>query len=301
MTFKEHFRTNFNIRLLEGRPGDGLDSLINGAIIRDFKSELNVLKYNQIVIKADPFLFVHNDKLYLFYEEKKRKTKGYIMMTYTTDLRNWSVPVLVLREPFHLSFPFVFEYEGDVYMMPESSEAEEIRIYKFEDDTLSKCSLIHIPVKGHFVDSSIISKGGVLYLFSSDIKYNQRVFMAQELLGVYHEHQGSPLYSGSDYGRNAGSVFEYGGALYRPSQDCSRLYGGNVTLHQVTELNENKLCEKIYKKNILNTEDPFYIYGGHQFNIVEYQGRLIIATDALDLNFNVFQVANKIMKKILKR
>ena len=184
MTLKEHFRTNFNIRLLEGVKGNDVESLLQGNPIKEFNSESNILKWDQIVIKADPFLFAHNDKLYLFYEEKKRRSKGYIMMTYTTDLRNWSVPVLVLREPFHLSFPFVFEYEGEVYMMPESSEAEEIRIYKFEDDTLSKCSLIHIPVKGHFVDSSIISKDGVLYLFSSDNEYNQRVFIAKELLGV---------------------------------------------------------------------------------------------------------------------
>jgi hypothetical protein len=29
-------------------------------------------------------------------------------------------PVLALREPFHLSFPFVFEHRGEHYMVPET-------------------------------------------------------------------------------------------------------------------------------------------------------------------------------------
>ena len=56
-------------------------------------------------IKADPFLFEYNNAIYLFYEEKYKNGKGYIVCTWTSDLKNWSQPVVVLKEPFHLSFP----------------------------------------------------------------------------------------------------------------------------------------------------------------------------------------------------
>jgi len=36
----------------------------------------------------------------------------------------------VLKEEFHLSFPFLFEFEGALLMCSESREAREIRIYE---------------------------------------------------------------------------------------------------------------------------------------------------------------------------
>ena len=83
-----------------------------------------------LIIQADPFLFIRNNTLYLFYEVLRCGDKGCIMMVQTNDLKSWSEPVLVLKEPWHLSFPFVFEYNGEVYMIPESQECNEIRLYK---------------------------------------------------------------------------------------------------------------------------------------------------------------------------
>lgn len=299
MTFKEHFRTNFNIRLKECSIGDELVNLLNGKTVKDFCAEKGIFKYDQIVIKADPFLFVRNEKLFLFYEEKRRTSNGYIKMVYTDDLIHWSEPVLVLEENFHLSFPFVFENNGNVYMMPESGEAGEIRIYRFTNEELTECEFCHVPLKGEFVDSSIIWNDGYYYIFTSDRLFHQRVFFSQTLLGNYTEHPMSPLYIGKDYGRNAGSVFKYNGNIYRPSQDCSRLYGGNVALHKISKLNVNVIEEEIYLENILNTSDEFYKYGGHQFNLVNFKGKIILATDSLGLNYNIFQILYKIKKKIL--
>lgn len=298
MTFKEHFRTNFNIRLQIADKKTELNSILRGEILKDFMSETGIFKFNQIEIKADPFLFVHNETLYLFYEEKLRMSKGYIMMTSTRDLKSWSDPVLVLQESFHLSFPFVFAVDDDVYLMPETGEVGEIRLYRFSDETLTKVELVKVLMKGEFVDSSIISIDGEYYLFTSDSEFKQRVFVADNLLGDYNEHPSSPIYIGSDYGRNAGAVFEYGGFFYRPSQDCSRLYGDNVSLHQLKEFTTDLIEEKPYIKNLFNRDNSFYTFGGHQFNIVEFKNKLIVATDALDLNFNIFKIAQKLLNKV---
>lgn len=298
MTFKEHFRTNFNIRLQIADKGTDLRETLNGRLLKDFRAETGIFKFNQIEIKADPFLFLHNDTLYLFYEEKLRKSKGYIMMTCTNDLENWTVPTLVLQESFHLSFPFVFKQDNEIFLMPETGEASEIRLYRFCDDTLTRVEFLKTLKKGTYVDSSIIATGTNYYLFTSDSLFNQRVFISGSLLGDYVEHPSSPIYVGRDCGRNAGSIFEYGGIYFRPSQDCSDLYGGNVTIHRLKKLDPNSIDETKYLKDIFNKDNPYYRYGGHQFNIVEYRGKLIVATDALDLNFNIFKILQKILYKI---
>lgn len=298
MTFKEHFRTNFNIRLQIADSGTELVELHQSEVLKDFKAETNIFKFNQIEIKADPFLFVHNDTLFLFYEEKKRKSKGYIMMTSTKDLKKWTIPTLVLQEPFHLSFPFVFKQGNQCYLLPETEEAGEIRLYRFCDNALRKVEFLRTLQIGQFVDSSIIYKNGINYLFTSDSSFNQRVFVSENLLGDYIEHPSSPIYVGRDYGRNAGSIFEYGGRYYRPSQDCSHLYGGNVSIHLFLDLDTNSIKEINYLKDIFSKDNPYYLYGGHQLNLVKFRNKIIIATDALDLNFNIFKIIQKVLYKV---
>lgn len=301
MTIKEHFRTNFNIRLQVVSEHTPIGKMLSGGILREFHSDRNIFKYNQIEIKADPFLFVHNDTLFLFYEEKRRLSKGYLMMTCTKDLKSFTVPRVILKEPFHLSFPFVFEDQGTVYLLPETGDAGEIRLYRFVDDGLSHVVFEKTLICGEFVDSSIVFKNNQYYLFTSDRQFNQRIFVSSALFGNYLEHTSSPIYTGKDYGRNAGSIIKYNDCFYRPSQDCSRLYGGNVSLHLLSELNQSAISESLYIKNLFDCGVPFYKYGGHQFNIAIFEGQIIIATDASDLNFNIFKLLQKILLKIFKK
>src|SRR5690606_7713123 len=44
----------------------------------------------------------------------------------------FSTPRVVLEEPHHLSYPQVFAYKRKVYMIPESSGADELVLYRAE-------------------------------------------------------------------------------------------------------------------------------------------------------------------------
>ena len=89
---------------------------------------------------ADPTMFVANGEHYLFvevYEKKKKKAAiGYY------HFEN-NVPVykgLIVENPYHMSYPCVFEYNGEFYMIPESSANDSITLYRAEHFL----SLIHI-------------------------------------------------------------------------------------------------------------------------------------------------------------
>ena len=98
--YKQISNTAFNIcvGILEEESMFNLDDL---KIVKSILSSKNFIDLNPIVIEADPFLFVKDDTLYLFYEEQRgNKGKGILKMTSTQDLKTWTTDVVILEELF---------------------------------------------------------------------------------------------------------------------------------------------------------------------------------------------------------
>lgn len=261
-----------------------------------------------IIIVADPFLFVRGDTLYLFYEQKKLYHDGVIMMTSTKDLQNWAPPRSVLKEPFHLSFPYVFERDGNIYMIPETCANRSIRLYRAVNSELTEFVFVKKLLEMEddsnvlisYSDSSIWNKDNVTYLFTTVNcgGTNQlRLYYADDLLGPYKEHCKSPVVVSPKHGRNAGSLILYEGELYRPAQDCVHRYGDNVHLWKIIQLTPSEYQEKLFKESIYDKRIPFYREGGHQLNVAQFKGRYIVATDAKEYHwFFAVRIANKLKR-----
>lgn len=246
-------------------------------------------------IVADPFIFVKDDTLYLFYENKKMYHNGIISMTKTTDLINWSKPTEVLKESCHLSYPWVFEMNGHIYMIPETSGLKEIRLYEGNKD-LTKFTYKKTILKDQkeisngfsFSDTSIYKRGDYYYMMTTvndGIKNELKLYMSKHFDCNYEEHPMSPISYDNKYGRNAGSMFEHAGTLYRVAQNCEKRYGDNVNLLEVKELSPKVYKENVVENNIISGNNVFYKEGGHQFNMVKFKGKYIIATDAKEYHY----------------
>lgn len=245
-------------------------------------------------IEADPFLFVHNDRLFLFYESMLfGKGQGLIKMRSTTDLQHWTEPALITHEPkTHFSYPFVFEDGGEVYMMPETGCDHNIRLYKATDDTLTHFEPYKVilqreefpkDLKFDYCDSCIYKNDGLYYLFTSystETEYFLQLFTSTSLTGPYTEHPSSPICRGNKLGRCGGSLIESKGHLYRVAQDCEDSYGAQLHLLEIDELTPDSYKEHVAEENILPTDEPFYAEGGHQLNFAEFKGKTVVATDA---------------------
>ena len=59
------------------------------------------------------------------------------------------------------------------------------------------------------------------------------IFYADELLGPWRPHSKNPVKIDVRSAGPAGPFFWYEGALYRPTQDCSRLYGGCINITRI--------------------------------------------------------------------
>ena len=196
---------------------------------------------------ADPFLIRHGNGWSMFFEVLDTATElGAIGLAESRDGRTWEYRRIVLREPFHLSYPYVFAHAGAVYLMPESLEAESIRLYRatsFPDHWELERNL----VPGRFADPSLVQAEDRWWLFACDADGRHetlRLFMADDLTGPWREHPRSPLLRDAGRARPAGRICHWQGRLLRFAQDCAPYYGRQVRAFEILELTPDRYRER---------------------------------------------------------
>jgi hypothetical protein len=227
---------------------------------------------------ADPFLFPFKDELYMFFESQAVSESGKIEALKTRDLVNFEYVGEILREPFHLSFPFVFEHESEIYLMPESYVREEVALYKFVEfpHKLEKCRVL---LKGAYRDSSLIRHDGTWYFFTTS-NDGLELFYTDDLEhGHLIPHRHNPLTEDPRYSQCGGSPILFQGAMYRISQDCSTEYGKNISVLRINELSKDRYHEEVVVDDYFDLKDSWNARGGHHLSIAPFNGKLVIAVD----------------------
>ncbi|MEO8461333.1 MAG: hypothetical protein ABI451_12455, partial [Dokdonella sp.] len=204
---------------------------------------------------ADPCAVRHAGQNYIFVEEYVYATRrGRIAVIEVDDDLNPGRVHRVLQTPWHLSYPFVFEWQGDHYMSVESSEAQCVTLYRavnFPDQWEPVADLLR---GWNIVDATIHHDGKSWYLFAniteSPFGYDERIwddlflFHADSPLGPWHPHPANPIVSDARHARPGGRLFEHKGKLIRPSQDCSVDYGYGVVFNEVVTLDREHYSER---------------------------------------------------------
>ncbi len=200
---------------------------------------------------ADPFIVISQDGFLMFFEVLNLKSgKGKIAFAYSKDGYSWDYQKIILSEDFHLSYPYVFEFESNWYMIPESCDANSVRLYKATNFPDRWEFVSEILVGSRFVDASIINFEGIWWLFvgiepTKNIQCNMlRLYSTDNLLGQWTEHPMSPVVSNnSAISRPAGRVRQIGDRLIRFTQDCTVTYGYNVSAIQIDSLTKDYYSE----------------------------------------------------------
>lgn len=191
---------------------------------------------------ADPFMLKVNHTWYMFFEVMNRQTdRGEIGLAISENGMTWTYQQIVLVEPFHLSYPYVFEWMNDCYMIPETSAVDSVRLYKASQFPL-EWSYVGTLVSGlRFADSSVVHHAGKWWLFtetSRQMKFDTlRLYHADDLTGPWCEHPKSPIIEGNpSFARPAGRIVASRNRLIRYAQDCDPVYGTKVRACEIHEL-----------------------------------------------------------------
>lgn len=202
---------------------------------------------------ADPFLVKEEATWYLFFEVYNLATnQGDLAVATSKDTRSWSYEQVVLDEAFHLSYPYVFKWKDDYYLIPESFEANSIRLYKADEFPI-KWSFVETLVEGgDFVDNSIVYFNDKWWLFAATTSNDTlHLFYADELLGPWREHPQSPIIEGNAHmARPSGRTLVYEDRLFRYTMDVNPPYGTHqVWAYEITELSSTSYTEKRVGEN----------------------------------------------------
>jgi hypothetical protein len=202
---------------------------------------------------ADPFLWTSEGKTFCFVEDfAYKKGVGHITVLEIDGTRATERGV-ALQEPFHLSFPFLFEYQGQLYMCPESANARQVRVYRCVQFPL-KWRLEKVLLDGvSAVDTMLFHRGNRWWMLTNidesgtrDFESELYLFSAESPLStVWTPHPYNPIRIDSFGGRNAGLIIDED-RIYRVGQ-CQGFdqYGQALQIYEIRELSESHYHESV--------------------------------------------------------
>jgi hypothetical protein len=200
---------------------------------------------------ADPFPWTRDGRTYIFVEELIYSNKrGHISCLMLDEHLNIVSNSIVLQRPYHLSYPFIFSYSGQLYMVPETKENCSIELYRcveFPDCWEFEKTLVK-DIKA--LDTTLFEYDGRWWLFVNVEEGDGQ----RDALHLYYadtplsDHwiplPGNPVVKDIRSARPAGRIFSRGQALFRPSQDCSVRYGYAINFNRIIDLSEADYCEE---------------------------------------------------------
>ena len=201
---------------------------------------------------GDPFVVPKGDRYYIFIEEKRYATGLGHIACLTLDKAGLLLSnQIVLERPYHLSYPFLFEHGGELYMLPESAGNQSIELYRnvrFPDQwEFVKPLMMDV----YAVDTTLFEYGEKVWLFAnikvpggSSLNSLHLFFADSPFADRWTPHPCNPIVQDIRTARPAGRIFKQDGVFIRPSQDSSRRYGGALRFNQITKLDETEYEER---------------------------------------------------------
>ena len=201
---------------------------------------------------ADPFVYSHDGKTYCFIEDYVYKTGlGHIAVL---EVSKDSAIHLgdCIKEPFHLSFPFLFQHEGSLYMCPEASASRKIQLYRCVDFPLQWEPSTTIMEDVSAADSMLFEHAGIWWMLTSIDKSGSDDYTSELYLFYadsphsknWTSHPVNPIYIDSDGGRNAGLIVEDGKIFRLAQRQGFDQYGKGLMMFEVTHLTKTKYAER---------------------------------------------------------
>lgn len=208
---------------------------------------------------ADPFVWQSDEKNYLFMEDWPTATpSGHLaVMELDQNGAQLHAPTPIISSGTHYSYPQIFKYDGQMWMLPENSASGRLQLYRCVEFPV-RWIPDKILMEGiRYADPTLFEYEGRWWLFMTlgvgfyGVNTNLFLFSADSpLASEWIPHPKNPVVNGFHQSRPAGRIFSSQGRLYRPSQDCFKRYGNGLRIHEIIHLDaahyEERCVRRIY-------------------------------------------------------
>jgi hypothetical protein len=221
---------------------------------------------------ADPFVLRHGDLDLCFVEDYDFRTERGKISVFKISGNEYEELGPALDEPFHLSYPFIFTVDDELYMCPETAEIREIRLYKCTEFPL-RWSFHKTLIKDvSAVDTNIFFSKDRWWLLTT-IDSSETGELCSELHVFYSDafdsdawtpHAKNPVIFDSERARSGGFLRD-GEKLLRVFQRQGfDQYGESMGIAQIKELGTDS-----YSEETVSTIEPRFapkLIGTHTFS-----------------------------------
>tara|TARA_B100000586_G_C20090875_1_gene420022 strand:+ start:93 stop:1754 length:1662 start_codon:yes stop_codon:yes gene_type:complete len=201
---------------------------------------------------ADPFVYRFKGEDYCFVEAFNYLEKKAQIDVYKLIEDKYEYLGIALKEDFHLSFPYIFEFKENVYMIPESAKNKDIRLYKAVnfpfDWELEEVLIDNIDA----ADSLVFHHNKKWWLFTNvdplmkgDHNFQLDIYYSDSLLkGDWIPHKQNPVILEPTFARNGGILFSEDN-IYRVGQKFGfyKKYGLGFSIRKILHLDEESYIE----------------------------------------------------------
>ena len=243
---------------------------------------------------ADPFVVTHKGSTFVLCEELMIGSNKGVISAIALGEGALARPKAVLEEDFHLSYPHVFEHAGEIWMIPETAQAEKVLLYRAVDFP-HRWVREGVLLEGErFCDSTMLKHGDKFWIFTTTARWGGSswdtlvVYSAPSLLGPWTQCFDSPSVIDARFSRSAGTINVINGQIFRPAQDCSRGYGSAINICRIDRLDITGVLQTpvarlsalvakqelgIHTSNVLGNVHAIDVFGDLRgVKVVEIQG-----------------------------
>lgn len=269
-----------------------------GSILTDLETKFNIIENSVRYWAADPFLFKYEGDIYIFAElydySKCRGGLGYCRWN-GNGFGKWKK---VISEPYHLSYPFIFEIDGEIYIMPESGENHSLYLYQavsFPDIWKRKKTIRKNVIYG---DTTPFIWNDHRYALAYDVHDIHDYKLVLLDLENYKNDYIIDNLRKPELRRPAGKMFNVMDTFVRPAQNCVDDYGKSLVFYRY------QIGKKGYEEEMILERMPeelkfsrdILLDGMHTYNSIDDFEVIDIKTRRLNyLNF-IFRILRKIRR-----
>jgi hypothetical protein len=233
---------------------------------------------------ADPFVIKKNGKHHIFVEDYDcRRGLGAISCVVVNPDDSYEIIQNILVEPFHLSFPFIFEESGEIFMLPETYEGKGIRLYRCVEFP-NKWELDTELLRGvSAADTMLIKRHDKWFMLTNmnqflfyDHMSQLHVFWSDKLRSSdWKPLSPLPVVNSSKIGRNAGLLCGKNGDWFRVRQrQAFNQYGAGFSIAKITHLDLDGYSEETFAEIepvfFDNLRGTHHMHGGDDFTVYDF-------------------------------
>jgi hypothetical protein len=243
---------------------------------------LDLFENDGLRYAADPFGIERDGVLTILFEDFSiPDNKGRIAYVQVSEGRSALNSGVAIEEDVHMSYPFLIEHGGDIFCLPQRRGERELVLYRSIDfpGTWERAGVVFDDFMA--VDASVVRFGGKWWMFAArggeTVNRELYIYYSGDLMGGWRPHAKNPVVVDPASARPAGTLFQVGGELFRPSQDNSGpYYGGALVVNRILTLSESEYSEEaVYRRmpeglyntgiHTMSSAGDFTLFDGSRF------------------------------------